>query len=110
MRLPVVGVSNYQPTLLAVTGAPREGEFRWEGFAVLVPEPDNPHDPNAVMVQIERAKVGYLSRANARLYLPQLRAMIRAGQTTMCDAFVGRGGDNPNLGVSLLVPFEWAGD
>jgi hypothetical protein len=106
----VVGVSNYQPAIMSVTNAPPQGEFQWEGFAVLVPEPDNPHDANAVMVQIERQRVGYLSRANAELYLPQLRAMIEAGQTTMCDAFVGRGGDNPYLGVSLRVPFEWAGD
>ena len=41
--------------------------------AVLVPQPSNPHDPNAVMVQVDAKLVGYLARADAVNY----RALIR---------------------------------
>ena len=37
-----------------------------EVYAVLVAEPDNPYDANAVSVWVKGLKVGYLSREDAR--------------------------------------------
>ena len=49
--------------------------------ALLVPEPSNPHDPNAVMVQIEGRLVGYLPRDEAVAYGPTLRELGERGRT-----------------------------
>jgi hypothetical protein len=58
----VVGTSHYQEALLQL--APREADeqVRVTKVATLVPEPDNPHDPNAIAVHIDDKLVGYLSR------------------------------------------------
>lgn len=37
-------------------------------LAELIPEPSNPHDPNAIRVEIDGRLVGYLSRDNAIKY------------------------------------------
>jgi hypothetical protein len=104
-RLPIVGESNYQPALLAITGSSRGQDVSHDCLAELVPEPTNPHDPNAIMVKVEGRCVGYLSRQNALKFGPHIKAMIKAGQPTICNAFIGCKPDtgNPNLGVSLEV-------
>ena len=104
-RVPVVGESHYQPALRSICGAAEGEEVRYDCFAELVLEPDNPHDPNAVMVQIEGQCVGYLSRSNAVRYREMIQTMVDAGQPATCTAFVGCAPDtgNPNLGVSLEV-------
>jgi hypothetical protein len=65
-KLSVVGESNYQEALMRVSGGPVNGEHRHDCTALLVLEPDNSHDPKAVMVQVDGECVGYLSRHNAR--------------------------------------------
>lgn len=47
--------------------------------ATLVPEPDNPHDANAVAVQLGGRTAGYLGRDDAREYQPVLMDLVRAG-------------------------------
>src|ERR687891_226262 len=59
-KISVVGESNYQDALRRVSEAPSTGEWRFECEACLVPEPTNPHDPQAGMVQIKGEFVGYL--------------------------------------------------
>ncbi|MBA3305329.1 MAG: HIRAN domain-containing protein, partial [Thermoleophilaceae bacterium] len=45
-----------------------------------MPEPGNPHDPNAVMVQIRGRLVGYLPRDAAVAYGPMLAAVSERGR------------------------------
>jgi hypothetical protein len=74
--LDVVGESFYQDNLWQLVGAqPGDHYRRVEITAVLVPEYDNPHDPNAVGVLIDGLKVGHLSRSDAREYRPGLLAL-----------------------------------
>jgi HIRAN domain len=79
----VVGESHYQDTLRTLAGKlGSEGVFT----ARLVPEPDNPHDSNAVAVFIEDhsgAKIGYLARQIARSYQPRL---LNHRTTVTCPA------------------------
>jgi hypothetical protein len=92
----VVGTSHYQDELLEL--APREAdeEVRRDAVATLVPEPDNPHDPNAIAVQIEGRVIGYLSRDENRRWLDI--APVR------CEAMIaGRAGTH-GLGVFLRLP------
>ena len=81
--------------------------MRHECTAALVPEPDNPHDPNAVMVQIEGRLVGYLSRADAVAYAPLVQSLAARGRTAVCEAMVAGRGESSgtsNLGVFLRLP------
>lgn len=105
-KISVVGESNYQEALRRVSGAPGSGEWKFECEACLVPEPTNQHDPKAVMVQIEGQCVGYLSRRNASVFGPRVRAIIDAEGAATCTALIGRGDGNPNLGVVLRAPNE----
>lgn len=67
-----------------------------------MPEPSNPHDANAVRVEIDGRLVGYLPRAAAVAYGPVVRAPAERGRTAVCGAMVaGRGGV---LGVFLRLP------
>ena len=97
----VAGESHYQDALHAIAGS-GDGETRFETTAALVPEPSNPHDPNAVKVEIDGRLVGYLPRRAAIAYGPLVRAPAERGRTAVCEAMVaGRGGV---LGVFLRLP------
>lgn len=106
-RVRVAGVSHYQEDLLALVGEAGGGRVRHEAKATLEPEPDNPHDPEAVKVLLEGRHVGYLSREDARRYGPAVRLLLERGRVLACDAVVGgRGPDatTDNLGVFLELP------
>lgn len=44
----------------------------WEGWAVLVHEPTNKHDPNAVMVTVRGRRIGYVPRRRASMLNAQV--------------------------------------
>ncbi|WP_181009902.1 HIRAN domain-containing protein [Ornithinimicrobium sufpigmenti] len=56
-----------------------EGAQRQDLSAVLVADPDNPHDPHAVAVYLENHHVGYLSRHEARRFGPAIGKAAAAG-------------------------------
>ena len=95
----VVGTSHYQETLLEL--APRQGdeEIRIAKIAVLVPEPDNPYDPNAIAVHIDGKLVGYLSRDENRRWLEIARSTPIGSEAMIA----GKGGTT-GLGVFLRLP------
>lgn len=101
----VAGESYYQDALRALTAAAGGEEVRQDTEAVLVPEPANPHDPNAVRVEIEGHLVGYLPRADAVAYGPAVRTIEERGRAAACEAMIaGRGGESSALGVFLRLP------
>jgi len=106
--LEVVGEAGYQDNLWRVVGgrSSPDGRVRVDVYAVLVAEPDNPYDANAVSVWVQGLKVGYLSRTDARRYRPGLLALEnRHGKPiALAGAIVGGGmrADGPGrLGVFL---------
>jgi hypothetical protein len=74
--LEVVGESNYQEALWKIVGGRRRERVRHDVAAVLVPEPDNQFDANAIKVLIDGNLVGYLSRQDAVAYGPGLLALM----------------------------------
>jgi hypothetical protein len=103
----VVGVSHYQPALLAASGAEPGKEVRFAVEVELVPEPDNPHDPNAVAIKIAGEPVGYLSRDDARRWQPVLLPLAEHGHVARAEAMIagrGAGSGTENLGVFLRLP------
>jgi HIRAN domain len=106
--LEVVGEASYQDNLWRIVGGRHspDGRVREEVYAVLVAEPDNPYDANAVAVWIQGLKVGYLSREDARRYRPGLLALEQQHGRPIALAGVIAGGgmraDGPGrLGVFL---------
>lgn len=104
----VVGESHYQPALKALAAGRQRDYEAVSVRAVLIPESDNPHDKNAVRVEIEGHKVGYLSRADAKRY----RALVKKGYEMVpaeCAAaitggFVMDNGQQASFGVIVCIP------
>lgn len=103
----VVGVSQYQGVLAAAAGR-KEGRIVVVD-ATLVLEDSNPHDPNAVQVQIDGARCGYLSRENALLYRADLAAAGHPRIIVRCKARIVGGfetasGERAHFGMRLDLP------
>ncbi|WP_299306263.1 HIRAN domain-containing protein [uncultured Brachybacterium sp.] len=80
----VVGEWHYRAAVFDVLGArvnsPGEnGTVEHETTAVLVPQPRNTHDANAIRVVTSGLLVGYLSRTRAKTYGPLLNRQAKAG-------------------------------
>lgn len=104
--LEVVGESAYQGVLWRLCGRSVGERVRHDIIAVLVPEPANQYDANAISVQIAGEVVGYLARATAREYLPGLKRLmsLHGGYVALHGVIVGGGSyDNGpgRLGVWL---------
>lgn len=69
----VVGESHYQSNLLYVVGGKTEEGANFECEAILIPEPNNLYDNNAVRVEIAGKVVGYLSKDDNKRYLRALK-------------------------------------
>jgi len=99
--LEVVGESHYQDALWRILGGIREERVRHDVVAMLLPEPDNEYDRNAIAVWISGLHVGYLSRHDAATYLPGLRAIMEANPglpIALEGAIVGGGEREDGLG------------
>jgi hypothetical protein len=100
--LEVVGESHYQDTLWRVAGGRTSERVRVETQAMLVREPDNPHDANAISVRIDGATVGYLCRDDARAYRPGLLALETRHEACISLAGVVVGGGIRQDGPGML--------
>jgi hypothetical protein len=104
--LEVVGESFHQENLWLLAGATPGERVEVDIAAVLVPEPDNPYDHDAVGVWIDGLKVGHLSRHDASDYQPGLLILQeRHGAPIALPGVIVGGGSGGNrkglLGVFL---------
>lgn len=104
--LEIVGEAKYQDELWSLCGGTLGERIRHDVTAVLVPEPENPYDPNAISVQINGQIVGYLPRQIAAAYETGLRQLMsRSGYHVALRGVIVGGGqrlDGPGrLGVWL---------
>jgi hypothetical protein len=72
----------------------------------LVPEPDNPHDPNAVRVMHRLGLIGYIPRAKAERFSME----IDNGCIVTASIHEITGRDKATLGVVLRLRVEDPGD
>ena len=84
--LPVVGVSFHVENLESLAGPATTHPRRVQKNAMLILEDDNPHDANAVRVDIEGLTVGHLSRADAVRFRELYGRWGRKG--VPCDAII----------------------
>ena len=81
-----VGTSNFQNELELIVGRRTEQSAHHRATALLVPEPKNPYDPNAVGIEIEKYLVGYLDRQKAEAYLAAFGS--RSPTPSVCQAVI----------------------
>jgi hypothetical protein len=76
----IVGENWREDEIAAVIGGrpARDREVEHLAVAELVPEPDNPHDPNAISVRIDGHIVGYLPAQSAIQYREVIHTCVRA--------------------------------
>lgn len=84
----VVGEAFREAEVTAALGRrPRLDEEIEEVYeALLVPEPDNPHDPNAVSVRVNGHVIGYLDRDAAQVYRPIFHRIAASGMVATTTA------------------------
>ena len=105
----VVGEGARQDVLLEHCGGyNRNGHYKICAVT-LVREPTNDHDPNAVVVLLDGAPVGYLSKGHARRFQKALREHGVNDQPVMCSAVITGGWrtnqyDSGHFGVRLGMP------
>jgi len=97
----VVGESYYQANLKPIAGDVK----RKKAIARLICEKNNPHDANAVKVEINGASVGHLSRDLAPVHRSKLQELKQPGAIVECEAVVVTGQDG-SIGVYLDLPFD----
>jgi hypothetical protein len=119
LRVDVVGESNYQDTLSRACGGPCPEGHNLDVTVLLIQEPDNVYDPNAVGVYLniegdmKRNKVGHLSRDAAIAFKPVAQKLSQDGYLAAVRATIRGGwskkkrgkGDSGHFGISLdLAP------
>lgn len=99
--LEVVGESQCQAALWQIVGGFRRNPVRWPCQAVLLPEPDNGYDRNAIRVLVDGLLVGYLAREDAAVYLAGLHRLIatcESGCVGLEGVIVGGGPRDGRIG------------
>jgi hypothetical protein len=89
----IVGESRHQDKIEEVNGGRSEDSAETEVVALLVPEPTNLYDANAVCVHLDGWPVGYLDRGTAEKYQGELETLRLRGQMLACTAMIKGGWD-----------------
>ena len=105
----IVGESHYQKALNSICGGRTYDGHEKKVQARLIHENNNPHDANAVRVEINDLQVGYLPRDDAKNYRRQLADSGHKGIEAVCSAIIVGGweredGDVGQFGVRLDLP------
>lgn len=106
----IVGESNYQKALDRIAGGKSEDGHELSVTAELILDDRNPHDNQAVRVQVDGNIVGYLSKQDARNYRRWLRDQEAPARVIVeCQALIVGGwrrgsGDEGHYGVRLDIP------
>ena len=102
--LNVLGEADYQANLWRLVGGRQDPDDRVRAnvYAVLVPEPASPYDPNPVSVWVNGLAVGYLSRGAARRIRPGLLALQQRHSQPIALLGVIQGGGTTQDGSGQL--------
>lgn len=93
-KLNVVGEGSYQGTLEIIAGGRTiDGGANRHHTAVLLAEPTNRYDPNAVEVRIDSQRVGYPSREDALAYRAAIDIAAASGLVIAAPATLQGGWD-----------------
>ena len=112
----LVGESHFQDTLDAICGGKCEEGHKLPIAAQICFHEDNPHDPNAIVILVDRKPVGYVPRDIAAGMRSELLALNPDERPVTCDAKITGGwrrGDDDDEGhygvkLSLAQPLKVA--
>lgn len=80
--LDVVTENFYDTEIMRVFGGLSVGHAQtWTGLAALIPEPDNPFDPQAISVRVGENKVAHLPAQDAQRYWHPIARVVASGYT-----------------------------
>jgi hypothetical protein len=109
----VIGESYYQHHLIQLAGEHGKQSACVDVVALLLPEPTNQYDKNAVRILIQGETVGFIPKEHCKTYLRRLTALkLSRTSPTTCDAqimggFIGKDGKRTSYGVVLNIkPFD----
>lgn len=109
-RFPVaaVGEAYYEDALRSIVPVVAGATAEHRCTAVLVPYDTNPHDAEAVSVEVDGQRVGHLSRDDARSHRAALAARGMPGATVSCPAMIAGGGavDGQPQHFAVLLDLE----
>ena len=97
----IVGESHYQAALERLAGGRTEEGVDVPVRAFFTPEPENPHDPNAVAVTVSGERVGYLSRPSAAVYRGKLGTAVSSCEGRIVGGWDRGTGDRGFFGLRL---------
>jgi hypothetical protein len=107
----IVGEASYQPALDTICGGKCEEGHQLSKLAQLCFQEDNPYDPNAVVVFIDRRVVGYVPRNLAKEIREAILRLNPEERPVTCDAQVVGGwrrdwqDDEGHYGVKLSLSY-----
>lgn len=106
----IVGEASYQENLEQIAGPKTEAGHEHECMAVLIPEPDNRYDRNAVRVDINSLTVGYIPKEIAAAIAGMIARSPAVSRFSVDAIIVGgwrrRNGSEGSFGVKLDMPEE----
>lgn len=99
-KIPVAGLKYHEPAVRETLAAIAAGT---EADALLVPEPANVHDPNAIAVYMAGGHVGYVPRDIAAVMQPPLisKSASHGGLPAGCPAVVSTGGGKTRIVLTI---------
>lgn len=103
-----VGEGYYENALRSIVGEVQGATATHHCQAVLIPYDTNPHDPNAVRVEINGKIVAHLGRHEVAAYRKQLIADGTPGAARTVPALIAGGGvvDGEKIGFSVLLAVD----
>jgi hypothetical protein len=104
----IVGEASYQDALDDLCGGKCEDGHSLRVVAQLCFQEDNPYDPDAVVVLVDRQVVGYIPRTQAKRFRSEILRINPQERPVTCEArIVGGwdrgGGDEGHYGVRLSL-------
>jgi hypothetical protein len=99
-KIPVVGLGHYTAAVRdTVKAAPADGIMA----ALLLPEPSNPHDPNAIAVYMAGGLVGHVPRHTAEVLQPALMSMSAShgGRPAGCPSVASAAGGMTRIVLTI---------
>jgi hypothetical protein len=105
----IAGTSHYQGILEQIVGGRRDTSIYCRAIAILMPEPDNPHDPGAIAVRIDGETIGHIKRTDTDRFHKSFENFGVSGDVQCKAMIVGGwdhgGGDVGSFGVRLDIDF-----
>jgi hypothetical protein len=103
--LALAGTSHHQDVLRTIAGESLRRREHVAFTALIVPEPENEYDPNAIAVAAEgHGLVGYFGRRDAVRYRAMAEELLRRDAIGVCEAFLTGGWDDQaSIGTKLEI-------